>query len=245
MARAYGWRARIGIVLPANNNVLEPELYSVAPPGVAIHASRLLLGSTEMRPETLHTMEQQADRALAELAETGVDTAVYACLSTSLVKGRAWDEAFAQRVQGHQAMPLATVAAAVVSALGYLGAGRIAVASPYPPAIAAKVAAYFESWDLTVVEQAHLPTADVRSVGDLPASAAYQLGRAVARADCRPRALAILATDFATFPVLQALEDDLGCPVVSANQAALWWALRAAGVQAAVSGLGRLLDPRS
>ncbi len=240
MARAHGWRARIGFVLPANNNVLEPELYAVAPAGVAFHTSRLLLGRTLLTAETLEAMERQTSRALAELAEAAVDAAVYACLSTSLVKGRDWDEAFAAG-GGEAGLPRASVAAAVVAALRYLGAQRVAVASPYPPAVAALVAPYLATWDLDVLDQEHLPTADVRAVGALPVAAAYRLGRTVGRRAKEPDALAILATDFATLPVLQALENDLGYPVVSANQAALWWGLRAAGLRTPLPSLGRLL----
>jgi maleate isomerase len=41
--------------------------------------------------------------------------------------------------------------------------------------------------------------------------------------------------------ILDALEQDLGRPVVSANQASLWHCLRAAGVRTAVEGYGSLM----
>jgi maleate cis-trans isomerase len=41
---------------------------------------------------------------------------------------------------------------------------------------------------------------------------------------------------------MQCLEDDLGKPVVVGQVAALWQALRVAGVDARVSGYGRLLS---
>jgi maleate cis-trans isomerase len=41
--------------------------------------------------------------------------------------------------------------------------------------------------------------------------------------------------------VIEALEAELGAPVVTSNQAALWCALRTAGIGDAVPGLGRLL----
>jgi maleate cis-trans isomerase len=44
-----------------------------------------------------------------------------------------------------------------------------------------------------------------------------------------------------TIDVIDELERDLGKPVVTSNQAALWCSLRAAGIQDDVSGLGALL----
>jgi maleate isomerase len=240
---AYGWRARVGLVVPANNQVLEPELYSVAPAGVAFHTSRLALGTASISPAALEAMERQTDRALAEVAQAGVGVAVYACLSTSLVKGRAWDERFGDRLRdGAPAVRLATVARSVVEALCSLGARRIAVASPYPPPVAALVAGYFAAWGLGVQAEAHLPTEDVRAVGAVTPAAVYRLARELAPALRRADALVILATDLATFPILAALEADLGRPVVTANQAALWWAFRESGVAADGPALGRLFQ---
>jgi maleate cis-trans isomerase len=41
--------------------------------------------------------------------------------------------------------------------------------------------------------------------------------------------------------MIEALEADLGIPVVTSNQASLWAALRAAGIQARLEGYGRLM----
>jgi maleate isomerase len=45
---------------------------------------------------------------------------------------------------------------------------------------------------------------------------------------------------FRAIGVIAALEEDLGRPVLTANQVAFWYALRQAGVRAPVNGYGRL-----
>ena len=72
-----------------------------------------------------------------------------------------------------------------------------------------------------------------------PPQEAYRLARSV----CRPETevLVILATDFRSFEILEALEQDTGRPAVSSNQALLWHALRTLGVGDRLPGLGRLL----
>ena len=51
----------------------------------------------------------------------------------------------------------------------------------------------------------------------------------------------IAGTGFRCVAILDALEQDLGRPVVSANQASLWHCLRSAGVRTPVEGYGSLL----
>ena len=37
----YGWRARIGLVIPANNTVIEPEFARMVPDGVASFGAKI------------------------------------------------------------------------------------------------------------------------------------------------------------------------------------------------------------
>ena len=38
----YGWRARIGLIIPANNVVIEPEFYKMMPEGVCVFSARIM-----------------------------------------------------------------------------------------------------------------------------------------------------------------------------------------------------------
>jgi maleate isomerase len=51
----------------------------------------------------------------------------------------------------------------------------------------------------------------------------------------------LTGTGMPTLPVLEALEQDLGKPVISSASAMMWHALRLAGVGQPISGHGRLL----
>jgi maleate isomerase len=54
-------------------------------------------------------------------------------------------------------------------------------------------------------------------------------------------ALLISGTGLPTAGIIQRLEDELQKPVVTGQTVALWQALRLAGVDASVSGYGRML----
>ena len=68
---------------------------------------------------------------------------------------------------------------------------------------------------------------------------AYELGRSIDMHEAE--ALLISGTGLPTAGIIQRLENELGKPVVTGQTAALWHALRVAGVDARVSGYGRLL----
>src|SRR5437868_106181 len=40
----YGWRGRIGLLVPSINTTMEPELWSIAPQGVSVHTARIAGG---------------------------------------------------------------------------------------------------------------------------------------------------------------------------------------------------------
>ena len=67
---------------------------------------------------------------------------------------------------------------------------------------------------------------------------AYRLGQ---KAD-RPESEAVLiaCTSFKTGPMIEPLEQDLGKPVITANQAVMWHSARLGGVRAPVPGMGAL-----
>ena len=55
-------------------------------------------------------------------------------------------------------------------------------------------------------------------------------------------ALLITCTDFPTLPLIPELEDELGVPVVTSNQATFWAMLRAARIDDRFEHLGKLLS---
>ena len=66
------------------------------------------------------------------------------------------------------------------------------------------------------------------------------------RSACPPEADGVLiaGTGFRCVSILDALEQDLQRPAISANQASLWHCLRLSGLQDQVKGYGSLLEQR-
>ncbi len=238
-----GRRVRLGIICPAPATAPEPELSSALPPGVSLHATRVSLASA-----TAAELVRAADQALEAaglLAQARVDVIGFLCTAASVVKGGAFDRRLAADIEGRTGIPAVTTAGAVVAACRHLGVRRLVVATPYAAAIDELEAAFLEEHGLAVVAIRGMGLTDPDRIRAVTPGEVYRFCRELWRAGDggarRAEGLFFSCTGVETFPVLQALEEDIGRPVVSSNQASLWALLRAAGVPARLPGRGRLL----
>src|SRR3970040_2343451 len=122
----YGWRGRIGLLVPANNSVIEPEIGRALPEGVCLYATRMLARGD--RPEAaIHAMEPQADRGVDELMATGVDLFAFADMVTTFVMPREWSERRTRAIAERTGRHCITAASALWSALGILGPRALSI----------------------------------------------------------------------------------------------------------------------
>ncbi len=233
----YGHRAKIGLVIPSNNTVIEPELWAARPLGVTIHGNRIQArGNT---PEGIVEMEKSADRAVSELGHGRMSAIVYACLATSLVKGLSWTREVADRIRQTTGIAATTAATATFEALIALGVSRVAVASPYPDRIQALLPAFIEQLGLQVCSTRNMGITNSLELWKVPGETVCDFAASVDHADAQ--ALCIVATDLPTLSVIETLEARLRKPVVTTNQAILWKALQLSGIDEPRPGYGALL----
>ena len=236
----YGWRLRIGLIVPSSNTTMESEFFMMAPEGVSIHTARMLL--REARAEALREMSKDAERGASLLSTAAVDVILYGCTTGSLLGGSEWEKELMERVQRSGKAPSFSTATAVVDALKELGAEKIVVATPYIEELNALEKHFLESQGFKVLEMKGLGLMRNLDIGRETPSTAYRLAREVFRPEAD--AVFISCTNFRTIEVIGALEADFGRPVVTSNQASMWKALRVGGVGERVFGYGRLLEER-
>ena len=236
-----GYRARLGFLLPPGNPTVEPEMMALAPQGVSLHFHRLhaegITGSLEGQEERNRQMVASLDAGAQVLAMVKPDVMVLAHISTSYTLGKEAEAALIARIEAATGRRMITAFGAVLAALAALGLRRIALATPYSPATTAMGRAHLEAHGIQVMRAINLP--GVTNIYDETPERAYRLAR---MADA-PEAEAVFLSGVGmpTIPILQAAEEYLGKPVISAAGAMFWHALRSAGVAAPIAGHGRLL----
>ncbi len=240
----FGWRARIGVLLPPGNPTVEPELWGMAPAGVSLHFARLETPPSVGRAGEHAGMEER-NRAYREglagptsaLSQVRPAVVVLAHTASSYALGFGNEQALVDRIASLAGAPALLAAHAVLAALRHLGVKRLALGTPYPESISRQGKAYWEAAGFDIAGYHRLE--DVTDIYAENEERAYLLAR---KADATGADAVLLSgTGLPTVAVLETLERDLGKPVISSNQASLWQALRMAGVREAIPGFGRLL----
>lgn len=234
----YGPRGRIGLIVPANNSVIEPEWWSKLPSGVAIYATRILARG-DLTPAAIHRMEAHVDRAVDELVATGVDVIVYADMVTTFIMAADWNEAKVAAIRSRSGAACVSAWTALRDALAALGVRRFALGTPYPAAIHALAPPFFARLGYALTGDRTLDIVAMRDVPRVDGDRLDAFVTSIERTDAE--AIVLLATDLPSFQSLDALEARFGIPVLTSNQVLLWAALRAAGVRDSIPGLGKLL----
>ena len=240
----FGWRARIGVLVPPGNPTVEPEFYMMAPAGVTIHFARLQGFQSLSTPGAAAGMEERTLAYLAELAgpakalgSVNPSVVILAHTASSYATGFANEPQLLDCLASLTSTTTITAARAVLSALQQLGVRKLALGTPYPEAISVKGKAFWEAAGFDIVGYQRLP--EVQNIYAENEQRAYQLARQANTPDAD--AVFLSGTGLPTVGVLEALEQDLKKPVISSNQASLWQALRLAGVRQAITGFGSLL----
>jgi maleate isomerase len=232
-------RARLGVIVPSVNTVVEPWFSRAAPAGVTVHAARMLLDS-DVTPATLRRMDEEEGLAsAARLMSCRPDVIAYGCTASSIVQGLEYDRYLREELERRTGRPCTTAVGAILDALRVLGARRLAVASPYSDTIDGVEHTFFERAGFTIVGSANLGISDGFELASPTPRQVYELAMAALGKDAD--ALVISCLNMNSQAVVAALEEDTGVPVVTSTTATLWKLLRLGGVSDSVLGYGRLL----
>jgi maleate isomerase len=228
--------ARIGLLTPAFDPVPESEAWAMAPQGVSIHASRMSWqrGDPRSSAESPHV-----DLAIELLADVKPRVIIYGFTSSSYVLGPAGDETLRSRLERVAAgVPVILAAEAASAALRVVNARRVAIVHPpwFSDEVNEKGRAYFEGQGFAVVSCAQL--VPQRDFEEVPPAEVYE--RVATTVPKHAEAVLIAGNGLRAVGVIQALEEHLRRPVLTANQVTFWAALKTVGSAPQVTQFGRL-----
>ena len=237
-----GWRARIGFLIPPGTPTVEREMVELAPKGVSVHFARMVargpVGTLANLQSRAASQLEHMDETVDSIAAVQPDVIVLAHTATSYFLGKEGDAKLAKRQQERTGIPFISALGSIASALEALGVRRVAVGTPYDPALTQRGKAVLEEYGFEVVHAEVLP--DVKNIFEETPRRVYGLLRSANR----PQAEAVFVSGVGlpTLSVLAAAEADLGKPVLSSALAMMWNALRTAGIRTPIAGYGRLLE---
>ena len=177
------------------------------------------------------------EKAAKKLVPLGVASIGYACTSHSYVHGLGGAIEIADRIKSATGIPATTTSSALINALRYLNIDKIGVLSPHVDELNERLEQFLTDNGFTVVRMAGLGI--LRRIEDLPPEEIREL--IVNTTNC-PNAdgIFISCTSMMTSSIINEVEQTLGKPVVSANQATAWDVLRLAGMRTSMTGLSKL-----
>jgi maleate isomerase len=213
------------------------------PERFTFHSARVRM--RHVNPAELAAMNAQGAGAAGALADADCDVIAYACLVAAMIdpRGYAAVEADLQEAARgtDRAIPVVSSAGALVDAIRFLGARRVALIAPYLPPLTRAVIDALEGAGVEVCDSTSLGVADNLAVAQLPPSQLPGLARALDTA----RADAIILSACVQMPSLVSVATvgaELGLPVLSAATATAWKVLRTLGLQGGVPSGGALLN---
>jgi maleate isomerase len=233
-----GWRARIGVIYPGAGFHHLGDFFKLRPRGVAVGGT----GVPRHRNESVQAM-LELDRRVVDaarlLAAHEPDVIVWMCTAGSFLKGKGHDERIIREMEEATGIPCTTTSTAVMEAFRELSGTRIALVTPYPDEVNEIEREFLEANGFRVVAAEGLNLTDNNILAHLSASVLYRVAKEVTPPEAD--IVFISCTGLDVLDIVEALEQDLGKPVVTSNQASYWLAFRMAGVGDAVEGYGELL----
>jgi maleate isomerase len=212
----------------------------MAPDGVSLHTSRVFFADLATFADP-----PGPENATKLLARLPLQVIIYAWTVGSYLLGTTGEQELVRRVERHSnGIPVLMSAPAATAGFRALQAERIALihAPFFTDDFDQKGAAYFQERGFEVVHVSHMmPPIEVPhpNTGSVASPAEiYEWVRS--HVPSSAEAVFIGGNALRSIGVIAALEEDLGRPVLTANQVSLWHALRTAGAEVRVEDYGQL-----
>ena len=229
---------RIGLLALATDYNSETDLRRILPEGVDLFTNRVL-NANPLTVENLRAMTGDITRAASGiLPGLGVDVMIYGCTSGTAAIGEAELQRLIESAQ--PGVPCTNPIAAASAALHAFKAETISVLTPYSDEINASISKSLQARGFQILNIDGFGLEDDIEMTGLPLAALAEAALQVY--DPSADALFISCTAIRAASIVDTLEQKLGKPVITSNQALVWHCLRLMKNSSPVKGFGRLFD---
>jgi len=228
----YGWRGRIGLIVPSPNTVAEIELRNRMPAGVEIYVARCLYPENA-DVDAKHLFYQQDVDALVikaaqELATLKPDLIVWACTLGSMLQGPHTDLTLAEKIEQETQIPALTTTTAVIEDITNRGIQNMLILTPYPSKFSNIQRDYLLDRipGLSVLGSHHYEIVGGLEKGSISPYDVYRKAMDMIRHHQKADGLLISCTNWPTLDILNDLRSDSSIEIVTSNDATLTSMLR-------------------
>ena len=229
---------RVGLLILATDHTSEPDFRRmVAGERIGVYVARIPY-KNPTTPENLRKMQPELSAGAALiLPDEPLDAICYSCTSASVVIGDTEIEAAVQAAK--PGVPVVTPPMAGVRGLKALGAKRISILTPYTVETSRPMATYFAERGFDILSFTCLGFEDDREMARIAPASLVELAREATHAEAD--ALFVSCTALRAALAVPGMEQAIGLPVVTSNQATAWNCLRLCGDDKQRPEFGRLM----
>jgi maleate isomerase len=246
MTDRLGYRCKVGVLVPAFNATLQPELEAMRPDGVTHHVARIevedgALTSDREQQDLVARIGPGVPAALRRLMPVGPAVVLHGISIPTFWHGPAGARRIQAELETLAGVPAIVGALACEQALDRLGhPTRLAIITPYQPVGDAAVRSYFEALGYEIVALLSLLRPSHQAIAHAQTEEIVAAFKTVAAS--RPDAILQVGTNLAAADLAAEAERWIGLPAIAINAAIYWAGLRRCSINDSIRGFGRLLE---
>lgn len=216
MSSEYAGGGTVGIGTPQANPTVEAEMAILLPRDVLRLTTRLT-SSAPASEQRLRDYLERIEAALATFDTLRLDVFGFACTASSYLVGAAREAEIVAAAETQFGYPVVTAATAITARLRELRAKRIALVSPYPPALSEAALAFWTAQGFAPILAGSVGSVgeDTRDIYGIDSNDARDALASATASDVD--AILITGTGMPSLRLLAAASD--GPPILSSNLA--------------------------
>ena len=245
MPDVVGFRAKMGVIIPSTNTVVESDFWDMRIPGVTFHTGRIYIAhptlSSDAAMEALLAQVQTAiETAVRDVMTSQPDYLIMGMSAPTFWGGLEGGQRFAEKMRKLSGLPISMGSNACRVALEKYHAKKIAVLTPYQPIMREQIVKYFQDCGLQVVRYKDLCCPSATAIAEVTPAALRPVLQELNGPDVD--AIVQCGTNLSMIRLAADAEGWLDKPVIAINTATLWHAYRVNGWLDHVYGFGSLLS---
>lgn len=233
-------KKRIGMIIPSLNTIAEDDFRRFCPKDIQYHVHRIRLRKEDGRvtPESLARAHLEALDEATFLRDMSPDVITFNCTGASVSWGVHGDQQLADRMTQRLGVPSSNTMVAIKRALVKVGAKKIVHVCPFADRFSVDEKASLEASGFEVLKSVGLNFVDAKEAARMEPPELAEIAKVHALREMD--AILLSCANVRAFEAVAQLEEVLGLPVITSNQAVLWDTLELLGVNSLIKDGGLL-----